>query len=117
MTDQTSPLPIHRLPLWARTHVANLERRVSALTRRLDDQPPTEGAWLVTQTLWPTDLPDRVLAGRETRTVRVLLDGGWIELVVEAGREGEYLSVRTERAVVVQPQSGNVVKIKNAEWM
>lgn len=105
---------IARLPTWARSYIFGLNREIERL--RAERELPTD-PWVFEPTLPSAFVVDsehgRPLVGGNVRSLRIVTTAGWVEV----SREREHLKIRGEYFLIVQPESGNVVKVASAGWL
>lgn len=120
-SDAVTPEMIAKLPRWAQSHIRGLTNTIDRQSRELDRRTAeVEEPWLVVDELAFHGGP-YPLAGRHDRHVTIRMPNGDtldVDRPVDAvaGRHS-YVSLRAERSLVIQPQSGNVVKIATADFL
>lgn len=101
-------IKIEKLPKWVQLEFKKLQGQVDALSKQLDQIENVSG-----KMKWREVLSSRTHGIPEIAVVEADIDGGDVSVLVQDG----YLSVSSNRgALIVQPQSANVVRIRCGEF-
>ena len=103
------------IPSWALSELTIRDRKIAQLERELaaaKGEAPA-GGWAFLDWYGPDPT---AIAGQRNHTIYFPMGDSYVAIAKGTGSAGDYLEVRAEHSIVVQPQSGNVLRVKPGEW-